>query len=75
MGVSGNILGFYILHRDEDDEHALIMKTIIDRELKTHPEGIDLLRAAADRVIHQRCAMLDGVCVDESSCLWQREMT
>ncbi len=52
-GISRDSLNFFNIHIACDDEHAITMKHIIEREM-TSPEQILVLRCAAARVIAAR---------------------
>jgi pyrroloquinoline-quinone synthase len=49
-------LTFFPLHIEGDDEHALTMKRIIERELAERPGKREVLRAAAEEIIEARRA-------------------
>lgn len=54
-------LGFFSLHIDGDDDHALTMMAIIDRELRLRPASAVTLQAAARESITQRIAFAEAV--------------
>jgi pyrroloquinoline quinone (PQQ) biosynthesis protein C len=60
-GFEPEHLTFFPLHIDGDDDHALTMKAIIDRELAKHPEKKAALVEAAKECIAKRAAFFTGV--------------
>ena len=54
-------LRFFPLHIDGDDDHALTMKAIIDRELARNPNAKNALLKSAEESIRQRAAFFDGI--------------
>lgn len=64
-GFAEEHLSFFPLHIEGDDEHALTMKKIIDRELKAEPKKADDLRRAAEECLEQRIRFFDSL-INES---------
>ncbi len=60
VGQPKETLDFFYLHIECDDEHAVTMKNIIEREL-TAPEHREALRCAAARVIAARTRFFTAV--------------
>ena len=54
-------LRFFPLHIDGDDDHALTMKGIIDRELSENPEQSVILAATAEDCIVQRARFFEAI--------------
>jgi hypothetical protein len=60
QGYTKEDLSFFYLHIGCDDEHALTMKSIIDREIITPIQKQALLCSAA-RVIHARARFFNSI--------------
>lgn len=56
---------FFPMHIDGDDDHALTMKHIIERELAARPGKRDVLRAAAEESIEARRAFFAALSASE----------
>jgi len=54
-------LRFFPLHIDGDDDHALTMKAIIDRELRRNPESKSDLLKSAEECILRRVEFFDSI--------------
>lgn len=60
-GFSRPLLNFFEIHIENDDDHALTMKKIIEREMGTNPLKRARLRRAAADVIEKRRRMFDDI--------------
>lgn len=54
--IPGASLAFFRIHIEEDDQHALTMRRIIERELARDPHRIAEVRAGAERALAARLA-------------------
>jgi pyrroloquinoline-quinone synthase len=66
-GEGRDTLEFFYLHIACDDEHALTMKTIIEKEMQT-PEQKQSLKCAAARVIAARARFFAAISTSEEDC-------
>lgn len=57
-------LRFFPLHIDGDDDHALTMKSIIDRELQRNPDSKRELLKSAGECIRRRAAFFEAISRD-----------
>jgi len=60
-GFSEENLKFFPLHIEGDDEHALTMKEIIDRELSKNPDEAKALKKSAEESIKCRAAFFEAI--------------
>ena len=61
IGESLKNLEFFLIHIDGDDEHALTMKKIIERELAADPANRGKLESTARDIILARADFLDSI--------------
>jgi pyrroloquinoline quinone (PQQ) biosynthesis protein C len=61
VGEAEENLEFFRIHIDGDDEHAVTMRRIIDREAQDNPRRILTLKASAQRLIAARTAFFQGL--------------
>jgi pyrroloquinoline-quinone synthase len=60
-GEPSENLEFFQIHIEGDDEHALTMREIIERELKAEPLQRAMLRQSAHRLIEARASFFEGI--------------
>jgi len=60
-GFAKQHLQFFTLHIEGDDDHALTMKAIIDRELTKNPDGKMALLRSANECIDKRIAFFEAI--------------
>lgn len=60
-GIPGTSVEFFRLHVEEDDQHALTMRRIIERELADDPRRVADVRAGAERALAARAAFFDDL--------------
>jgi pyrroloquinoline quinone (PQQ) biosynthesis protein C len=61
VGETDDRLEFFLLHIESDDEHALTMRRIIEKELAVHPEQRSVLQSAARRIIAARRRFFEAI--------------
>ncbi|WP_223620829.1 iron-containing redox enzyme family protein [Lysobacter sp. ESA13C] len=60
-GYSNEQLHFFVLHVSEDEDHALVMRDIINRLLQDHPHRRAKVVAVGEDMIRLRMSLLDAV--------------
>jgi pyrroloquinoline quinone (PQQ) biosynthesis protein C len=59
LGEPLETLEFFLIHIQGDDEHAVTMRKILERELVRDPKQLAVVRATAERVIAARAAFFE----------------
>ncbi|QXF32264.1 hypothetical protein CE143_03075 [Photorhabdus luminescens] len=61
MKAPDDALHFFKIHVEEDEEHAIVMRKIIDRMIAGNPHGKAEVMAFGEAVIYSRMAMLNEI--------------
>jgi pyrroloquinoline-quinone synthase len=72
QGEPAENLEFFKIHIEGDDEHAVTMREIIERELSADPRQRGVLRQSAHRLLEARASFFEGITYVRPSMLMKR---